>query len=313
MEVMADGVSNIEKNNFSTVQTVAVYDGTDTVDLSANYWGGVAPDYTVSAGATTCDTYYTDAAMTTLAYTTTTTSLGGKEYTTSSLMANSITTNSANKVKTATLVSPEDLVALQAMISDGQTAAFEGNGSTITLGADIDMADTEWTPIGTMWMTFDGSNHTISNLTDSLFAYLGGATIQNLTIDGSTISNATAGILAGNLEGVTLSNVEIKGDNTVTYDSEGWHVHGNDHTGAGVLCALDAGVTIGDNVKITGTVTVNYNGVQFKFGDNYILNEDLITVMYGAKCNGSASDTSGIDVSSGSIATTGSYTWYTGQ
>ncbi len=80
-----------------------------------------------------------------------------------------------------------------AMLRDGETVYFK-------LANDIDLNGVEWEPInGTgKKIALDGDNHTISNLTASLFSVLEGG-VENLTIDGVAISATTAdcGVLAG--------------------------------------------------------------------------------------------------------------------
>lgn len=112
------------------------------------------------------------------------------------------------------------------------------SGKTVKLGADIDLANTEWTPIGqtggngtTTWFqgTFDGGNHTIKNLAISasawdeganyaagLFGFIdaGGATIKNLTIDGARVeghhwTGAVVGYLTGTVENCHVKNATI--------------------------------------------------------------------------------------------------------
>ena len=112
------------------------------------------------------------------------------------------------------------------------------SGKTVKLGADIDLANTEWTPIGqtvgngtTTWFqgTFDGDNHTIKNLAISasawdeganyaagLFGFIdvGGATIKNLTIDGARVeghhwTGAVVGYLTGTVENCRVKNATI--------------------------------------------------------------------------------------------------------
>ena len=112
------------------------------------------------------------------------------------------------------------------------------SGKTVKLGADIDLANTEWTPIGqtvgngtTTWFqgTFDGDNHTIKNLAISasawdeganyaagLFGFIDadGATIKNLTIDGARVeghhwTGAVVGYLTGTVENCHVKNATI--------------------------------------------------------------------------------------------------------
>ena len=112
------------------------------------------------------------------------------------------------------------------------------SGKTVKLGANIDLGNTEWTPIGqtggngtTTWFqgTFDGDYHTIKNLAISasawdeganyaagLFGFIDadGATIKNLTIDGAKVeghhwTGAVVGYLTGTVENCHVKNATI--------------------------------------------------------------------------------------------------------
>ena len=107
-------------------------------------------------------------------------------------------------------------------------------GKTVILGADIDLANMDWTPIGKSGTsfngTFDGNGHTISNLKINL------PTSRNVGFFGTT-SN-------GEIKNLTIKNAQVTGD-------------------------LEVGVVAGTpytskftNVKVTGHVEV--------FGDAYV-------------------------------------------
>lgn len=101
--------------------------------------------------------------------------------------------------------SAEQLAGLAKLVNDG-TDTFEGK--TVILTKDIDLENLIWTPIGTsadsnnrFKGTFDGGNHTISNLrvvqsagyhAAGLFGALNG-TVRNLIIDGAYIDNISSG------------------------------------------------------------------------------------------------------------------------
>ena len=111
-------------------------------------------------------------------------------------------------------------------------------GQIITLLADIDLNNVEWTPIGTednyFAGTFEGNGHTIKNLTVveteakegkafiGFFGYAKNATIEDLTFENVYLniacldidhSQGHIGAVAGSLEGTsTIENVTIKGD-----------------------------------------------------------------------------------------------------
>ena len=87
-------------------------------------------------------------------------------------------------------------------------------GKTVTLTADIDLNNVEWVPIGgsdkydnNFAGTFDGGEHTISNLKVNNSSYAGlfstmcGGAIKNLTIDGANLnSNHFAGAIIAWME-----------------------------------------------------------------------------------------------------------------
>lgn len=92
-----------------------------------------------------------------------------------------------------------ELAGLAKMVNNGNSLA----GETAILAADIDLNNRSWTPIGKKGQafcgTFDGQNHTITNLsvnmagkaTDAagLFGFVGtNATVKNLTVSDATIN-----------------------------------------------------------------------------------------------------------------------------
>lgn len=105
-------------------------------------------------------------------------------------------------------------------------------GVTIVLGADIDLANKHWTPIG-YWETFngvfDGNGHAVKNIKHhgteedcyvGLFGYTENATLKNLIIENvdlKLVANASwagghMGALVGNIEGNTLiENITVTG------------------------------------------------------------------------------------------------------
>lgn len=99
-----------------------------------------------------------------------------------------------------------DLAGLAVLVNglNDQTAT-DFSGKTITLEGDIDLSAHYWTPIGTSTSnyfkgTFDGADHTISNLTiDTNASYVGlfgatsGAVIKNVTLDELQVQNSAGG------------------------------------------------------------------------------------------------------------------------
>ena len=113
--------------------------------------------------------------------------------------------------KTLNITGPGQLLWFAQAVNAGDTQ-IEGmpanfKGWTVTLTSDIDLANTAWTPIGTnaddskkFQGTFDGENHTISNLyinqgaayhAAGLFGALNGV-LQNLNINGAEVSSLSA-------------------------------------------------------------------------------------------------------------------------
>ncbi len=101
-------------------------------------------------------------------------------------------------------------------------------GKTVYLGADIDLRELPWTPIGRTGATttdftyafrgtFDGKNHTVSNLYVAnegwagLFGIAYKATLKNVKISNASIqSNRMAGALVGQLYG-SIDNCHVDG------------------------------------------------------------------------------------------------------
>ena len=139
--------------------------------------------------------------------------------------------------KTVQISSASAMSAFAVMVNNGKT--FENY--TVTLDADIDLNNVAWTPIGPsgdgknkFMGTFDGCNHTISNLNVTqeaghhaagLFGALNG-TVQNLIIDGAEIKNLSSGpstvngtaVVAGSIytsgliNNVTVKNAKVQGN-----------------------------------------------------------------------------------------------------
>ena len=139
--------------------------------------------------------------------------------------------------KTVQISSASAMSAFAVMVNNGKT--FENY--TVTLDADIDLNNVAWTPIGPsgdsknkFMGTFDGCNHTISNLkvtqeagyhAAGLFGALNG-TVKNLIIDGATIENLSSGpstvngtaVVAGSIytsgliDNVTVKNATVQGN-----------------------------------------------------------------------------------------------------
>ena len=152
----------------------------------------------------------------------------------------------------AVIDSASDLAWLAGYVNGTQASTFATRGAKVVnfvLGADIDLGNHPWTPIGTAENnfvgTFDGNGHTIGNLNIlveeakegkvhlGLIGFAKDATIKNLTIANVDInvacldidhSQGHIGAVAGSLEGnSTIENVTVKGDIKVyaTQDANG--------------------------------------------------------------------------------------------
>lgn len=120
-----------------------------------------------------------------------------------------------------TIASVSDLKAFRDAVNAGDTY----KGKTVTLTADIDLNNEEWTPIATFSGTFDGGNKTIKNLKIThpggqtvvnnvgLFGKTNGATIKDLTIENANITGSgSVAAVVGNAFTGTISNVTVKGN-----------------------------------------------------------------------------------------------------
>ena len=115
-----------------------------------------------------------------------------------------------------------DIFELQ-MFRDMVNAGNNFAGKTVKLGANIDMNNATWTPIGkgnnVFSGTFDGQGYTISNLSIGngnemgLFGKVNGATIKNLTINNAKVltQGASIGVVVGSGIGLKLENVKVTG------------------------------------------------------------------------------------------------------
>ena len=121
-----------------------------------------------------------------------------------------------------------DLLSFASKVND---EGISFNGKTVKLGANIDLAGTEWVPVGqtggfyagTYFQgTFDGQSYTISNLTITntnpggnyaagFFGFIdaASATIQNVFFDKATVSgHHWTGVVAGYMTG-TIDNCSV--------------------------------------------------------------------------------------------------------
>ena len=153
----------------------------------------------------------------------------------------------------------EGLVAFAEAVNGGNTYA----GRTVVLNADIDLNNVHWTPIGGNTMssypsktfagTFDGQEHTISNLTTS----------------SNQPDYATAGLF-GTVKNATIKNVKLSNVNVssthfagaiVAYHAEGTLTIENCHVDGGTITSTPESTTSGyDNGNQAGGIVGNIQG-----------------------------------------------------
>ncbi len=178
-----------------------------------------------------------------------------------------------------TLYSAADLSYFSQLVNGGNTFA----GKTVKLGNDIDMAGTAYTPAGnsiehypsyTFAGTFDGQEHTISNLVTSSFGQSGYAAaglfgtitgvVKNVNIDKATI---TSSHYAGGIVGYSSANVGMSIENchvtssTITSIPEliGDEYDNGDKAG-GIIGYSVAGDLI-DGCSVTDTTVKGYRDI----------------------------------------------------
>ena len=150
---------------------------------------------------------------------------------------------------------PEELVALS-RLTNGDTTALDAvgasdalsfSGEVINLMADIDLGSFcgkiagNWTPIKGFMGTFDGKNHTISNLyshtsgSTGLFSMLSGATIRNIAVEGEIICSSAndVGAIASEATNTIFENCKSNVDITTSTSSS--------VTCVGGICGRDLG------------------------------------------------------------------------
>ena len=170
-----------------------------------------------------------------------------------------------------TIGSVEDLIAFGKAVTENTTyqgVKVAANPSVVvTLTADLNLENSGFAPIGNgaanaFSGTFDGQNHTISNMTLSCDYYRGvgffrslgkGAVVRNVTFVNAKIDNGDAtaanhfyGVVAGFSNNLTLDNVDVK-DSSVTCK----------YSGAAMVGCLEGATTIKncdiENVTLTTT------------------------------------------------------------
>ena len=132
-------------------------------------------------------------------------------------------TNDSLKIenKVAVITNPAEMVLFANYVNAGN----ETSGYTFKLGADIDLKNAEWTPIGNSTTpfkgTFDGQGHTISNLTITtpkksdvgLFGMTTNGEIKNFTLENADVAGRlNVGAVAGTPYTSKYSDITLTGD-----------------------------------------------------------------------------------------------------
>lgn len=170
-----------------------------------------------------------------------------------------------------TITNVATLKAFAASVNNGTSYA----GKTVTLGADLDLANEPWTPIGAcnsktyFQGNFDGNGKTISNLyvdnstdtyknsTSGLFGWIDAAkaTIKNVKIDGATVKGShwtgvIAGFMTGEISDCTVNNATVICNN-VNEDANG------DKVGGIVGYVNSNSIKLSGNTVTNSTITGN--------------------------------------------------------
>lgn len=243
----------------------------------------------------------------------------GNDYDKGAAWAGEVTEVPAEVNGVITITSAGELAAFAASVNSGNAYT----GKTIKLGANIDLNDIVWTPIGTTSNPFNGNfygeGYTVSNLFVQggswvgLFGYVKNAAhIEGVTIDGAVVSGNDyvgavlgGGYLAQNcVKNCTVKNAEItatpylKADG-VTYDGgakagavAGYAINGNISGNTAINCVVTAYRDLGG---IVGMVS----------GENRAVNVtgntvDTVTLTY-LDLNGAAYDENKVNENMGNI------------
>ena len=162
-----------------------------------------------------------------------------------------------------TIESKAGLMNLNALLAS--VVPGEGNIITVDLMVDVDLAGEKWAPIESMWVVFNGNNHTIKNVNAGMasdgrrsgfWAYAGAVTINDLILENVTVSGSQAGTFVGSAEGAKINNCYLKGSNTVNYVAgiEDW-------PGIGAVSGIVTNSNINVTIESGATVTLNKNAM----------------------------------------------------
>lgn len=169
-----------------------------------------------------------------------------------------------------TITTGAELAAFADSVNNGTSYS----GKTVQLGADINLGNQKWTPIGSVNTaayfqgTFDGQGYTISNLyvddstntsehaSAGLFGWVdaAGATIKNVNIDGATVKGSHwVGVIAGYWTG-TIENCSVNNATVVAYNLND---NANGDKIGGIVGYLNEHSYINNNTVTNSTITGN--------------------------------------------------------
>lgn len=182
------------------------------------------------------------------------------------------------------------------------------SGKIVKLGADINLENAAWTPVGQTGATqfkgtFDGNSKTIYNLnidataqtganySSGLFGWLNAAKVKNVTINGAVVKgNHNVGVIAGYLE---TSGCTIEACNITDAVVEGHHATNDacgDKVGGIVGHAGNSGVVVKDCVISSSTISAGRDAGQVAGAaktDNVIgCSANNVTVTANGECTG---------------------------
>ena len=181
-----------------------------------------------------------------------------------------------------------DMELFRDKVKSGRT--FEGRTARVMEDIDLEGSSTnQWTPINNFKGTFDGKEHTISNLfiqanaeSQGLFGTLVNATVKNLIIDRSTIQGTyEVGAIVGISRNSTFENIHTTSSVTVTTTSSnlyGCYVGGliGNSNGTAVSKSSNSATVTGSKYFVGGIVgsldgTINecYNAGAIKLNGNF--------------------------------------------
>lgn len=151
------------------------------------------------------------------------------------------------------------------------------SGKTVQVADNIELsAATAWTPVGdasgkAFSGTFDGKEHTISGLTDSLFGYVQNGTLQNIVLGVSINKSAITAGLVLYLKGQSIiRDCTVSGIVEVTEKSASGIVYRAEAGSKIEHCVNNAKITItnGSNTMYAGGIVAVFNGSELKFCQN---------------------------------------------